>query len=53
MRSTAVRGAQQMTGVSNASGSFAYKYAGTSQVEVLQQQQASRSASSLFWRSSS
>ncbi|WP_165971288.1 RHS repeat domain-containing protein [Microbacterium oleivorans] len=34
-------GAQQMTGVSNASGSFTYKYAGTSQVEVLQQQQAS------------
>ncbi|WP_460787721.1 hypothetical protein, partial [Microbacterium insulae] len=31
-------GAQQMTGVSNGSGSFAYKYAGTSQVEVVQQQ---------------
>ncbi|MFD0791180.1 RHS repeat-associated core domain-containing protein [Microbacterium insulae] len=31
-------GAQQMTGVSNGSGSFAYKYAGSSQVEVVQQQ---------------
>ena len=31
-------GAEQMTGVTTSAGSFAYKYAGTSQVEILQQQ---------------
>lgn len=31
-------GAEQMTGVTTSAGSFTYKYAGTSQVEILQQQ---------------
>jgi len=34
----AYNGAEQMTSATNASGTFGYKYAGTSQVEVLQQQ---------------
>jgi RHS repeat-associated protein len=44
-------GAQQMTGVTNAGGSFSYKYAGTSQVEVLQQQTASATYKLVYGRS--
>ena len=36
--SYAYNGAEQMTGVTTSAGSFTYKYAGTSQVEILQQQ---------------
>ncbi|MFJ4174698.1 RHS repeat-associated core domain-containing protein [Microbacterium sp. NPDC089696] len=43
-------GAQQMTGVSNATGTFTYKYAGTSQVEVLQQEDNSRNYKLVYGR---
>jgi hypothetical protein len=43
-------GAQQMTGVTSGGGSFSYKYAGTSQVEVLQQQTASATYKIVYGR---
>lgn len=43
-------GAEQMTGVSNSGGSFAYKYAGTSQVEVLQQQTSTNTYKLVYGR---
>lgn len=43
-------GAQQMTTVANSGGSFAYKYAGTSQAEVLQQESSSRDYKLVYGR---
>ena len=43
-------GAEQMTSATNASGTFAYKYAGTSQVEVLQQQTPDRTYKLIYGR---
>lgn len=43
-------GAQQMTTVTNGSGAFTYKYAGTNQVEVLQQESSSRDYKLVYGR---
>lgn len=43
-------GAQQMTGVASGSGSFATKYARTSQVEVVQQQTSTNTYKLVYGR---